>query len=64
MYARSGTGTGRGERHRAFELPPQPFLDPDGVEKCYNVHRRLLRRLRVGVVVDYDSTTTLRQKPL
>jgi hypothetical protein len=64
MYARSGTGTGRGERHRAFELPPQPSLDQDGVEKCHNVHRRLLRRLRVGVVVDYDSTTTLRQKPL
>jgi len=33
------------------------------LEKCYNVHRGLLRRLRVGVVVDYNSTTTLRQKP-
>src|SRR5262249_26797162 len=33
------------------------------VEKCYNGHHGLLRRLRVEVVVDYNSTTTLRQKP-
>jgi hypothetical protein len=26
------------------------------LEKCYNVHRGLLRRLRVEVVVDYNST--------
>ena len=35
----------------------------EALEKCYNVHRGLLRRLRVEVVVDYNSTTTLRQKP-
>src|SRR5262249_58101177 len=35
----------------------------EAVEKCYNVHRGLLRRLRVVVVVDNNSTTALRQKP-
>src|SRR2546426_10167398 len=35
----------------------------EALEKCYTVHRGLLRRLRVGVVVDSNSTTTLRQKP-
>jgi hypothetical protein len=35
----------------------------EALEKCDTVHRGLLRRLRVGVVVDYNSTTTLRQKP-
>src|SRR5262249_18712365 len=33
------------------------------LEKCYNGHHGLLRRLRVEVVVDYNSTTALRQKP-
>jgi len=35
----------------------------EALEKCYNVHRGLLRRLRVEGVVDYNSTTALRQKP-
>src|SRR5687768_3371134 len=38
-------------------------LGLQALEKCYNVHRGLLRRLRVEVVVDYNSTTALRQKP-
>jgi len=35
----------------------------EALEKCYNVHRGLLRRLRVEGVVDDNSTTALRQKP-
>jgi hypothetical protein len=31
--------------------------------KCYNVHHGLLRRVRVVVVVNDNSTTDLRQKP-
>ena len=35
----------------------------EALEKCYNCHRGLLRRLRVAVVMDYNSTTALRWKP-
>jgi hypothetical protein len=33
------------------------------LEQCDNGHHGLLRRLRVEVVVDDNSTTALRQKP-
>ena len=35
----------------------------EALEKCDNVHHGLLRRLRVVVVVDNNSTIDLRQKP-
>jgi hypothetical protein len=35
----------------------------EAVAQCYNMHRGLLRGLRVIVVVDNDSPTALRQKP-
>jgi hypothetical protein len=38
-------------------------MGSEAVEKCYNVHHGLLRRLRVIVVVDNNSTRDLRQKP-
>ena len=38
-------------------------MGSEALEKCYNVHHGLLRRLRVVVVVDDNSTTDLRQKP-
>ena len=49
--------------------PPQAAVSrrrdmgSEALEKCYNVHHGLLRRLRVGVVVDDNSTIDLRQKP-
>src|SRR5712692_4499443 len=39
------------------------YMGLEALEKCYNVHRGLLRRLRVEVAVDYNSTKALRQKP-
>ena len=38
-------------------------MGSEALEKCYNVHHGLLRRLRVVVVVDDNSTIDLRQKP-
>src|SRR5215470_10539554 len=38
-------------------------MGSEALEKCYNVHPGLLRRLRVIVVVDDNSTIDLRQKP-
>jgi hypothetical protein len=39
-------------------------MGSEALAKCYNVHNGLLRRLwRVAVVVNYNSTTVLRQKP-
>jgi hypothetical protein len=38
-------------------------MGSEALEKCYNVHHGLLRRLRVIVVVDNNSTRDLRQKP-
>jgi hypothetical protein len=38
-------------------------MGSEALEKCYNVHHGLLRRLRVVVVVDNNSTRDLRQKP-
>ena len=38
-------------------------MGSEALERCYNVHHGLLRRLRVGVVVDDNSTIDLRQKP-
>jgi hypothetical protein len=38
-------------------------MGSEALEKCYNVHPGLLRRLRVVVVVDDNSTIDLRQKP-
>ena len=38
-------------------------MGSEALEKCYNVHHGLLRRLRVVVVVDNNSTIDLRQKP-
>jgi hypothetical protein len=38
-------------------------MGSEALEKCYNVHHGLLRRLRVAVVVDDNSTIDLRQKP-
>ena len=35
----------------------------EALEKCYHIHHGLLRRLRVVVVVDDNSTIDLRQKP-
>src|SRR5215510_7723437 len=40
------------------------YVGSEALAKCYNVHHGLLRRLlRVAVVVTYNSTTVLRQKP-
>jgi hypothetical protein len=38
-------------------------MGSEALEKCYNVHHGLLRRWRVVVVVDNNSTRDLRQKP-
>src|SRR5215468_2144731 len=38
-------------------------IGSEALEKCYNGHHGLLRRLRVVVVVDNNSTRDLRQKP-
>jgi hypothetical protein len=38
-------------------------MGSEALERCYNVHYGLLRRLRVVVVVDDNSTIDLRQKP-
>src|SRR5262252_4982855 len=38
-------------------------MGSEALEKCYNVHHGLLRRLRVAVVVDDNSTLDLRSKP-
>jgi hypothetical protein len=38
-------------------------MGSEALEKCYNVHHGLLRRLRVIVVVDNNSTRDLRQRP-
>src|SRR5262249_6712095 len=38
-------------------------MGSEALEKCYNGHHGLLRRLRVVVVVDNNSTIDLRQKP-
>src|SRR5262245_35333381 len=38
-------------------------MGSEALEQCYNVHHGLLRRLRVVVVVDNNSTIDLRQKP-
>src|SRR4030095_8396296 len=38
-------------------------MGSEALERCYNVHHGLLRRLRVVVLVDDNSTLDLRQKP-
>src|SRR5215831_12215395 len=38
-------------------------MGSEALKRCYNVHHGLLRRLRVVVVVDDNSTIDLRQKP-
>ena len=67
-HAEHGHASGHhqeGERYPA-ELAQggRRHMGLEALEKCYNVHRGLLRRLRVEVVVDDNSTTVLRQKPI
>ena len=51
------------ERSHPSAMGRRRDMGSEALEKCYNVHHGLLRRLRVVVVVDNNSTRDLRQKP-